>query len=197
MINLWPRTLRTCEGLSRRSFLQVGTVGGLGLSLPVALAGEAKAKQQGGASSQTNCIVIWTHGGTSHHDTFDPKPDAPLNIKGEFGAINTAIPGVQFTDVVPRMAKEANRFALLRSWNPLNGSHGTADQYVMSGRKFTSAMHYPTAGSVVAWHHGFRNELPPFVQLANNVSADFGGGKAGILGIQHDPFVIQIGRAHV
>lgn len=191
MLNLWPRTLRTCEGLSRRSFLQVGTVGGLGLSLPFALAGEAKAKQQGGSSNKTNCIVIWTHGGTSHHDTFDPKPDAPLNIKGEFGAINTAIPGVQFTEVVPRMAKEANRFALLRSWNPLNGSHGTADQYVMSGRKFNQAMHYPTAGSVVAWHHGFRNELPPFVQLGNNVSYDFGGGKAGILGIQHDPFVIQ------
>jgi uncharacterized protein (DUF1501 family) len=191
MLNLFPCTARTCNGISRRNLLQVGALGGLGVTLPGVLANEAQAKPSRGSANKMNCIVVWTHGGTSHHDTYDPKPDAPLNIKGEFNVIDTAIPGVKFTEVTPRMAQYADRFALLRSWNPLNGSHGTADAYVMSGRKFNPAMFYPTVGSVVAWHHGFRNELPPFVQLGNNVTTDFGGGKANFLGIEHDPFVIQ------
>jgi len=192
MLNLLPCTVRTCEGLSRRNFLQVGALGGLGVSLPQALANEALAKSATGSSGKpTNCILIWTQGGTSHHDTFDPKPEAPIAIKGEFGVIDTAIPGVQFTEVVPRMAQYANQFALLRSWNPLNGSHGTADQYVLSGRKFNPAMHYPTVGAVASWHHGFQTVMPPYIQLGTAVDSRFGGGKAGILGIQHDPFVIQ------
>lgn len=191
MWNLQSGLIRTCEGVSRRSFLQVGALGGLGVSLPLALAHKAWAKSQSGATpSDVNCILIWTQGGTSHHDTYDPKPDAPINVKGEFGVIDTAIPGVKFTEVTPRMAKEAHRFALLRSWNPLNGSHGTADQYVLSGRKFNPALHYPTVGAVVSWHLGFKTVMPPFVQLGNALDHRFGGGKAGILGIQHDPFTI-------
>lgn len=192
MLNLCPGTVRTCEGISRRNFLQVGTLGGLGISLPGVLAREAQAKEANRSSSgPMNCILIWTQGGTSHHDTFDPKPEAPVSIKGEFGVIDTAIPGVKFTEVVPRMAREANRFALLRSWNPLNAGHGIADQYVLSGRKWNPAMHYPTVGSVVAWHHGFKTEMPPYIQLGTSLAPDQGGGRAGILGIQHDPFVIQ------
>ncbi len=192
MWNLQPGTVRTCAGVSRRNFLQVGALGGLGISLPYALASQALAKSSGGASpAAKNCILIWTQGGTSHHDTFDPKPDAPISVKGEFGVIDTAVPGVRFTEVVPRMAQEAHRFGLLRSWNPLNGSHGTADQYVMSGRKFNPAMHYPTVGAVVSWHQGFKTVMPPFMQLGTSVDHRFGGGKSGILGIQHDPFTIQ------
>ena len=135
MLNLFPGTVRTCEGVSRRSFLQVGALAGLGVSLPQLLAQQALAKSKGkghghGAKggSDVNCILIWTQGGTSHHDTFDPKPQAPISVKGEYGVIDTAVPGVQFTEIVPRMAAELGRFGLLRSWNPLNGSHGTADQ---------------------------------------------------------------------
>jgi hypothetical protein len=190
MLNLLPRTLRTCEGVSRRSFLQVGTLGGLGVSLPMALAHEAQANPAAKSTGKANCILIWTRGGTSHHDTFDPKPEAPLNIKGEYGLIDTALPGVHFTEIVPRMAQRAHRYALMRSWNPQNGSHGTADTYCMSGRKFNPAMPYPTVGSVVSWHLGFKNVLPPFVQLGTNVDSRYGGGKSGILGIQHSAFVI-------
>ena len=87
--------------------------------------------------------MIWTRGGTSHHDTFDPKPNAPASVRGEFGVIDTAIPGVQFTEIVPNMAKNLDRFAVLRGWNPKNGSHGMADQYVLSGQKFNAAVHLP------------------------------------------------------
>jgi len=125
---------RDCDRMSRRSFVQIGALAGLGLSLPLALAATKASAASNG--SGVNCILVWTRGGTSHHDTFDPKPEAPVSVKGEFNCIDTAIPGVKFTEVCPTFAKEAKRFGLLRGWNPKNGSHGTADQYVMSGRNF-------------------------------------------------------------
>jgi hypothetical protein len=194
MWNLLPRTDRTCEGVSRRSVLQIGSLGGLGISLPWFLsAREVAAKSHAHKavpSKAVNCIAIWTQGGTSHHDTFDPKPDAPLSVKGEFGVIDTAVPGVQFTEILPRMAQELNRYALLRSWNPQNGSHGIADQHVLSGRKFNPSVHYPTLGSVVSHQYGFKTAMPPFVQLGTAIDNRFGGGAPGILGLEHGPFTL-------
>lgn len=190
MLNLIPQTLRDCERVSRRAMLQVGALGTLGLSLPQLLAAERAAKAAGETTKDVNCILVWTQGGTSHHDTFDPKPQAPTSVKGEFGVIDTAIPGVQFTEIVPNMARELKRFALLRSWNPQNGSHGVADQYAMTGRRFNASLHYPTYGSVVSWYKGFKSALPPFVQLGSSIDRRFGGGQAGILGLENNPFEI-------
>ncbi len=187
MLNLLPGFDRDCERLSRRCLLQVGGLAGLGVSLPTLLASR-EASAAGDSKQDINCIVIWTRGGTSHHDTFDPKPAAPVSVRGEFGVIDTAIPGVQFTEIVPTMAREAKRYSVLRGWNPRNGSHGTADQWVMSGRRFNPAMGFPTYGSVVSHQKGFKNVLPPFVQLGGNIDRRYGGGTAGILGIEHNPF---------
>ena len=187
MFNIEPMRLRNCSGISRRHALQIGSLSGIGLSLPQLL----HAESTGRSETKTNCILIWTRGGTSHHDTFDPKPLAPTSVRGEFGVIPTATPGVQFTEIVPRMAAEQKRFALLRGWNPQNGSHGTADQFVMSGRKFNQAVHYPCYGSVASYYHGFSNALPPFVQLGTQVDRRFGGGSSGILGLEHGPFEID------
>ncbi len=190
MWNSLPRAFRHCEGMTRRHLLQIGTLGGLGLSLPQFLSAKARASETAkpASSSAINCITIWTQGGTSHHDTFDPKPEAPVSVKGEFGAISTAIPGVQFAEIVPNMAKEAHRFGLLRSWNPKNGSHSIADQYVLSGRPFNAAIHYPTVGSVISHQFGFKTAMPPYIQLGNALDARFGGGMPGILGLEHAPF---------
>lgn len=190
MLHLQPRSFRDCERVSRRASLQVGGLSLLGLNLPGLIAAERSAVAAGRETPDTNCILIWTQGGTSHHDTFDPKPDAPTSVRGEFGVIDTAVPGVQFTEIVPNMARELNRFALLRSWNPQNGSHGVADQYAMTGRRFNASLHYPTYGSVVSWYKGFRSALPPFVQLGSSIDRRFGGGLAGILGLEHNPFEI-------
>jgi uncharacterized protein (DUF1501 family) len=189
MLNLLPKWDRNCEGVNRRSFLQVGALAGLGLTLPTLLASKrARAAQTGASGQDVNCILIWTRGGTSHHDTVDPKPDAPVSVRGEFGVIDTAVPGVKFTEVCPRLAQELGRYAVLRSWNPQNGSHGTADQWVMSGRKFNPALTYPCYGSVVSHHKGFKGTLPPFIQLGDNVDRRFGGGTSGFLGMEHNPF---------
>jgi uncharacterized protein (DUF1501 family) len=188
MLTLTTGSSRLCDRLSRRSFVQVGALAGLGVSLPLALA--AQQANAAGSGLGVNCILIWTRGGTSHHDTLDPKPDAPVSIRGEFGAIDTAIPGVKFTEVCPTLAKEAKRLGLLRGWNPKNGSHGMADQYVLSGRTFNQAVRYPTFGSVVSHTLGFKTAMPPFAQLGTEIDQRFGGGSPGILGLEHGPFVI-------
>jgi uncharacterized protein (DUF1501 family) len=181
-------TSRDCDGVTRRGFIQVGALSALGITLPMALAWRRTAEAAG--RSDVNCILIWARGGISHHDTFDPKPNAPASIRGEFGVIDTAVPGVHFAEICPRMAKELNRFAVLRGWNPQNASHGHADQWVMSGRRFNPAIAYPCYGSVVSYYHGFKSALPPFVQLGDQIDRRFGGGSAGVLGQQHAPFEV-------
>ena len=188
MFSCSPSLSRTCAGVSRRHALQIGTLAGLGLSLPAFLKTQQLAAAEGKKNSDVNCILIWTQGGTSHHDTFDPKPDAPVSVRGEFSTIPTATPGIVFTEIVPRMAKEQKRFALLRGWNPQNGSHGTADQWVMSGRKLNQAIAYPCYGSVVSHYKGFKTAMPPFVQLGSSIDRRFGGGAPGVLGLQHAAF---------
>jgi hypothetical protein len=192
MLDFVQRKVRDCERVSRRGLLQVGSLAGLGISLPSWLAAQQAIGAEGSTQNarDRNCILIWTQGGTSHHDTFDPKPNAPVSVKGEFGVISTSVPGVQFTEILPNMAKSLDRYALLRSWNPENGSHGVADQFAMSGRKMNPSLHYPTYGSVVSWHKGFKSALPPFVQLGSALDRRFGGGSAGILGLEHNPFEI-------
>ncbi|MFO0870658.1 MAG: DUF1501 domain-containing protein [Pirellulales bacterium] len=189
MLSLDAGTLRNCSGVSRRSFLQVGTLAGLGITLPQWLA--ARQAQAGTpASRDVSCILIWSQGGVSHHDTLDPKPQAPVSVRGEFNVIDTAVPGVKFTEVCPTLAKDLGRYAVLRGWNPRNGSHGTADQWVMSGRNFNPAVAYPCYGSVVSYYRGFKSAMPPFVQLGTSVDRRFGGGSAGVLGLEHNPFEI-------
>jgi len=198
MFDLLSGPTRTCEGVSRRSFLQIGALAGFGVSLPLFLKAktahaktiQAKTTQAAAASKDVNCILIWTHGGTSHHDTLDPKPSAPASVRGEFGAIDTAIPGVQFSEICPNMAAGLKRFAVLRGWNPKNGSHGLADAWMMSGHPYNPAVTYPCYGSVISRIKGFRNALPPFVQLGDSMDHRFNGGTAGILGLEHNPFQV-------
>ncbi|HUY91649.1 MAG TPA: DUF1501 domain-containing protein [Pirellulales bacterium] len=188
MLRFLEGASRDCGGIQRRDFLQVGALSGLGLSLPTLLAGK-QALAAPAPGNDVNCILIWTQGGTSHHDTFDPKPEAPASVKGEYAAIDTAVPGVKFTEIVPRMAKELNRFAIMRSWNPKNAGHGVADQYMMSGHPINPAVVYPCYGSVISREKGFKTKMPPFIQLGAAVDhATFGGGTAGYLGAEFNAF---------
>ena len=148
MLDLLSGVARNCERMDRRSFLKIGSLGGLGITLPCSSRQQARAERRQSRKADVNCIFVWTLGGTSHHDTLDPKPEAPASVKGPFGVIDTAVPGVKFTEVCPRLAQELNRFSVLRSWNPKNGSHGFADQYCMSGRLPNPALTYPCLGSV-------------------------------------------------
>jgi hypothetical protein len=191
MLNLLSSRMRDCEGVHRRDFLRVGALTGLGLALPAVFGLKQALAKDRLPSKDVNCILIWTLGGTSHHDTFDPKPDAPASVRGEFGVISTAVPGIKFTEVMPRLARELPRYAVLRSLNPRNGSHGAADYEMMSGHRFNPALVPPCYGSIVSHEKGFKTRMPPFVQLGSAVDRTFGGGTAGYLGLEHNPFEIH------
>ncbi|MCH2202190.1 MAG: DUF1501 domain-containing protein [Fuerstiella sp.] len=192
MLNLLPQRMMDCEKTDRRRFLlEVGSLSGLGLTLPQLLRGHAVSAADTPDRTDVNCILVWTRGGTSHHDTLDPKPDARAEIRGEFNAIDTALPGVHFTDMVPHFAKHADKYAVVRNLNSINGAHGTADAIMMSGWQMNPTVTYPCYGSVIAKHRADRNNMPPFVQLGNEVDRKFLGGTAGYLGIGHNPFEIH------
>ena len=188
MLNLRPLHHTDCQSPSRRSFLlQVGALGGIGLSLDQALRSPAAAAAP---RQDVNCILIWTRGGTSHHDTLDPKPKARAEVRGEFGTIDTSIPGVRFSDHVPGFARGAKDLAVVRNLNSINGAHGSADAIILSGWQLNPAVTYPTYGSVISRERGNRRDMPAFVQLGNEVDRKFMGGTAGYLGITHNPFEV-------
>ena len=174
MLDLYPSATTDCATTNRATtnrrhfLLQVGELAGIGATLPGLLRQEAQAANSNNRS-QTNCILVWTRGGTSHHDTLDPKPDAKAEVRGEFKAIDTALPGVQFTDLVPHFARHAEQFSVVRNLNSINGAHGTADAIMMSGWQMNPNITYPCYGSVVAKERGYRDNMPPFVQLGNEV----------------------------
>ena len=189
MLNLFAERTVDCEATRRNFMLQVGSLGGLGVSLDMLLRAEAGAASKANSQAgDVNCILIWTRGGTSHHDSTDPKPEAKAEVRGEFGVIDTALPGIQFTDMMPHFAKQLKQFAVMRNLNPQNAGHGIADAIMMSGKKMNPSITYPCFGSVVAKEKGAKSKLPPFIQIGTQVDRVFGGGTAGYLGIRYNPF---------
>ena len=180
---------RNCEGTTRRDLLRVGAIGAFGLSLPAFL----RQRALGGVDPKKDdigCILMWMQGGPSHIDTMDPKPEAPVEIRGEFKAIPTKLPGVQISEHLPKLAQQLDKFSILRSLTSPDSSHGTSDHFMMSGFRFSPALTYPTYGSVIAKEKGYRNGMPPFVQLGTSIDRRFNGGVAGYLGAVHNPFEI-------
>jgi uncharacterized protein (DUF1501 family) len=189
MLDLVTGRSADCSGQSRRDFLRVGGLAALGLSLPSFLRLRATADPATGRTPPS-CILLWLQGGPSHIDTFDPKPDAPAEIRGEFGTIPTTLPGVRLCEHLPKTAQLTDKFSLIRGHDPRNGSHGVADHLMMSGHKFNPSLPFACYGSVVAKERGYVNGMLPFVQLGRNIDRRFNGGIAGFLGDQYNPFEI-------
>jgi hypothetical protein len=192
MLDLTTGRSSDCTGISRRGFLRLGGLSAFGLGLPGFLRMRASAAETrpGNPKATMNCILLWMQGGPSHIDTFDPKPEAPVEVRGEFGTVPTTLPGVRLTEHLPRLARQTDKFSIIRGHDPKNGSHGTADHLMMSGHKFNAALPFPCYGSVVAKERGYRDGMLPFVQLGRNVDRRFNGGIAGFLGDQYNPFEI-------
>lgn len=182
-----------CRGFSRRQFLRVGSLSALGLTLPAYLRLRQEATAAGVAPRRNNinCILMWMQGGPSHIDTLDPKPDAPVEIRGEFSTIPTRLPGIRVCEHLPLLARQFDKLSLIRGHDPKNGSHGTADALMMSGHMFNPAVAFPCYGSVIAKERGYRNGMFPFVQLGRAIDRRFNGGIAGILGDQYNAFEVH------
>jgi uncharacterized protein (DUF1501 family) len=186
-----PRGVTFCDGLHRRDFLHVGALAGLGLTLPAFL---ARAEQKGDAD--VNCIMLFLVGGPSQIDTWDPKPDAPAEVRGPFQPIATAAPGMRITEIFPKMARHADKFSLVRSvYHTATAVHDTGHQMMQTGRLFTGGVEHPHAGCVLTYLKGQRGEVPGHVLLPRPIGRTGGnmphGQTAGYLGKQHDPFVLN------
>ena len=182
-----------CDGIDRRGFLRVGSVGGLALGqflrLQSAQAGPAAPKQD------VNCIFIFILGGMPHHDLWDYKADAPAEIRGDFKPIKTNVPGIGLTDLLPHTAGVTNQLAILRSLTHDDSDHGHGYHIMMTGNApgpgdFNSTKNnnvHPSLGSMVAKMSAQTGQLPPYV----SVPCFLRSGGPAFLGPSYAPFVIE------
>ncbi|HZN37143.1 MAG TPA: DUF1501 domain-containing protein [Pirellulaceae bacterium] len=168
----------TCDGVKRRDFLKAGALGmGLSLSgyLRLAAAGEI------GPAKAKSAIFINLTGGPSHMDSFDLKPDAPAEYRGQFNPIKTNAPGVEISEHLPNLAKCADKFAILRGVSHTLGAHELGTEYVNTGSRPIPSLEYPGYGAVVTKELGGPKDLPPFVAIPNS------NQRPGFLGVQYAP----------
>jgi hypothetical protein len=186
-------THHNCAGVSRRDFLQVGLGGMLGLGLSDLLRARAMGATASPGAKNVNCIMIWMDGGPSHYETFDPKPEAPAEIRGTFGTIPTCVPGVQFCETIPNLAKTFDKFTAIRSICHKDPNHGGGNHYMMTGAPTPVPVgcgafvtFHPSFGSMVSYDRGVRSGLPAYMAMPSNTRS----GGPNFLGGQHAPFVI-------
>ena len=175
---------------SRRGFLHVGLLGGLGLSLPQFLSMEAKAQQKHYKTREgvaKSVIQIFLPGGMAHQESWDPKPYAPTEYRGPFGTINTSIKGVKFSQNLKHTAKIADKMTIIRSMAHGEAAHERGTHNMFTGYKPSPALQYPAMGSVVAHELGPNNNLPPYVCVPS-VPNEF--ANSGYLSSAFGPFAI-------
>ena len=186
---------QTCNGARRRDFLQVGTLGAIGLGLPQYLAA-ADSKGVDPTKSNRSAIMIFNLGAPSHIDTFDVKPDAPLEVRGPFKPIATKAPGMLLSEILPKHAQIADKFSLVRSCFHRGAAvHDAGWQIMQTGRQFQGGVNTPHAGSVAGFLLGRRTDLPSHVVLPETMGRGGGnlpnGQAGGFLGKAHDPFALM------
>lgn len=175
----------------RRRFLQVGAAAGLGISLGDFLAIES-------AQAATNSVVapkakaksvihIFLGGGVSAQESWDPKPLSPIEYRGELSAIDTKLPGVQFSELLPKTAQVADKLTVIRSLTHGEAAHERGQHNMMTGYRPSPALQYPSFGSVVSHEFGPRKDLPPYISIPNQPNPYAG---SGYLSSAYAPFAV-------
>lgn len=185
---------RNCAGLTRRNCLQLGLAGFMGTGLTSLLRLQAQAAvPTPRVAKAKSCILIWMDGGPTHFETFDPKPDAPAEIRGEFEPISTKLPGVQFSQHMTKLAGMLDQVSVIRSIRHDQGNHGAGNHYMMTGAPpripvgcgaFVSF--HPSMGSVAAYELGKDNGLPSYFSIPSMSRS----GGPNFLGAKYAPFVV-------
>jgi hypothetical protein len=179
--------LGDCEKFHRRDVLRVGVLSVLGLSLSkyYALADTAKKPEMEKTSGTADSVVlIWLAGGPSHIDTFDPKPDAPIEIRGNFKAIPTKAPGIQLAEPLTHTAQIADKISVVRSVTSPTGAHEIGTHYMLTGFLPLPGFAVPGYGAVASQLLGPRSALPPYISVQQPTD----GMDAGFLGAALNPF---------
>jgi hypothetical protein len=181
-----------CDGLSRRSFLQLGVAGLAGLGLPDVLRARAQSAAATGAPRSTSVILIWLDGGPAHMDTYDLKPEAPAEFRGIWKPIRTNVPGFDVTELFPKQAKVADKFSVVRSLRHGTGDHFAGMHRMLTGKDLgvntaNKAAKFPALGAIASHQLGPRRPgVPAYAALPNAPAYSYMG--AHMLGAQHNPF---------
>ncbi|MBQ17858.1 MAG: hypothetical protein CMJ65_12110 [Planctomycetaceae bacterium] len=208
MLEIHGPAPRLCDGTTRRDALKIGSLGVTGLTLPSLMSlsqasAAARAKKESSHSASfgkaKNCIVLFLSGGASQHDTFDPKPDQPAEIRGEFSPINTSLPGLTISEHLPRTSKWMDRVALIRSMTHDSPGHAGGGYYMFTGYKyprgegeanFMGRDEAPHIGAVVSQVAPGPGPMVPFCIVPRRLDAGSGrraGQWGGSLGAKYDP----------
>jgi hypothetical protein len=169
---------------NRRNCLQIGTIGGLGLSLSDYLRLQAEDVVSSTAKAQS-VIYIYLPGGFASQETFDPKPLAPVEYKGPLNSIGTSVPGLQFSEYLKETAKIADKITVIQSMTHSETAHERGTNNMFTGWRPSPALQYPSLGSVISHELGVRNNLPPYITVPN-VPNEFAG--AGYLSHSYSSF---------
>src|SRR5258708_39091395 len=184
-----------CDGLRRRDFLHAGSLSLLGLGL-TQLAGLKALGAVENSKNEVNCIMLMLVGGPSQLDTWDMKPNARMESGGPYKPIKTNVAGIEISENFPRMAKHADKYALIRSvYHTAAAVHDTGHQMMQTGRLFQGGIEYPHYGCVLSKYKGSKGDVPSHVLLPRPIGNTGGnmphGQTAGFLGKGYDPFVLN------
>jgi hypothetical protein len=199
MLDLLGRLSVSGNRLSRRTWLRIGGLGWMGLSLPHLLRGESTAEVKPIAKS---CVLFLLHGGPSQLDIWDMKPLAPVEVRGEFKPIATRVPGIRITEHLPRLASLAHRYTIVRSMTHTAVNHNTATYWVTTGHSplrdliaFSPTENdFPHLGAQIALRKAGANNSPAAVSLPDPISDGpytTPGQNGGFLGAAYAPFAIH------
>src|SRR5258705_8923456 len=188
-------SITTCDGITRRDFLQVGALGAMGLTLSQYAALQAIGAVAKGTDEKA-ATMIFNLGAPSQLDTWDMKPDAPREIRGHFKPIKPKSSDIQISEIFPLHAKIADKFSLVRTcYHTAAAVHDTGHQMMQTGRLFTGGVNTPHAGCALEYLKGRKTELPAHVILPEPMGPTGGnlphGQDAGFLGKAYDPFALM------
>ncbi len=186
MFDIGRAVVKNCQRVTRRELLQVGGLSLLGVSLTDLLKSEASSVDAPRSSRrrETSCIFIFLEGGPSQFETFDPKPNAPMDIRGPYGNVATNVPGTQICELLPMMAERMDRCALIRSLTGFTGQHTARPALTGAFDSLT------TYGAVITRIKGAIGDMPPYIHLGGRIFNTPGIG-GGVLGSACDPVEIR------
>jgi hypothetical protein len=190
------KTAKYCDGISRRSFLQLGVAGMASLGLADVLRARAASTGLTGERKDTSVILLWLDGGPSHMDLYDLKPEAPAEYRGFWKPIKTNVPGIEISELFPKQARVADKFSIVRSLHHDTGDHFTGGHWMLTGRggRVSGANtegEFPSIGSIVAKVRGAnRPGIPAYVGVPYAMSIGIRPGYFGAnyLGVPYNPF---------
>src|SRR5215831_17300237 len=189
-------TRRYCDGMSRRSFLQLGVAGMASVGLPRLLQAKEESADQAGSAKNTSVILIWLDGGPSHMDLYDLKPEAPEEYRGIWKPIHTRVPGFDISELFPRQAQITDKFSIVRSLHHDTGDHFAAGHRMITAKDLgvsgaNTEQKFPGIGAVVSRELGPRRRgVPAYVGVPSIYSIGITPGYWGghLLGAHHNPF---------